>query len=128
MIGWCCEVFFTGLHSAIIERNVKATGTTYLYMLPIYGSTMFGFEKFREILVLASLPLAVRVLFYLILIYAVEYSSGWLLRKITGHCPWQYPKGKWVVDGLIRLDYLPFWFAAVWMIEPIIDWLSKVVC
>jgi hypothetical protein len=27
-------------------------------------------------------------------------------------CPWDYSGRIWNVDGLIRLDFAPFWFAA----------------
>ncbi|MBI3553205.1 MAG: hypothetical protein HY077_11975 [Elusimicrobia bacterium] len=48
------------------------------------------------------------------LIYCVEYSSGWLIRKATGHCPWEedYFKSPWGVQGLVRFDFVPAWFCA----------------
>jgi uncharacterized membrane protein len=126
--GWIVEVLFTGFHSAIIEGDIKATGKTYLYMHPIYGIACLGFEWFRYLLVLASFPLVARIFVYLVVIYFTEYVSGWLLKKITGNCPWEYTGKKWAIHGLIRLDYAPFWFILCFFIEPMQAWLSKMLC
>jgi uncharacterized membrane protein len=126
-LGLTLEVLFTGFHGAIIERNVKATGTTYLWMFPIYGLAGVGFEGLKYILILGTLPLILRVFVYLIIIYIIEYVSGWLLKKATGSCPWEY-KNKWSINGFVRLDYAPFWFALCWLIEPIQVWVEKMFC
>ena len=40
MMGWCLELFWTGLHSLRI-RDPKLTGRSSLWMFPIYGSAAF---------------------------------------------------------------------------------------
>lgn len=45
-------------------------------------------------------------------IFGVEAASGWLLRRATGRCPWDYTGTRFQVAGLIRLDYAPFWALA----------------
>lgn len=127
ILGWVIEVFFTGFKSAIIERNPKATGTTYLWMFPVYGAACLGFQGLKYVLVLGTMPLLVRIFAYLVLIYLVEYSSGWLLKKLTGHCPWEYTN-RWSINGFVRLDYAPFWFALCWLIEPTMGWIEKMFC
>ena len=57
-------------------------------------------------------PLIARGLCYMTAIYAVEFSAGFLIRRLVGHSPWNYyGRTRWQVLGLIRLDYAPFWFA-----------------
>ena len=40
MIGWTMEILWTGLHAFRI-RNPKLTGSSSLWMFPIYGSAAF---------------------------------------------------------------------------------------
>ena len=42
--------------------------------------------------------------------------TGWLLRKL-GVCPWDYSDAPLNIDGLIRLDYAPAWFAVGLLFE-----------
>ena len=60
----------------------------------------------------------------MILIFAIEYSSGWLIRNITGVVPWSY-NGIFSVDHLIRLDYGPAWFAVGLIFERVHDFLDN---
>lgn len=127
-IGLLVEVLFTSLHSVVIDRNPKAVGTTYLWMFVPYSACGYGFEWFRELLILASFPLILRVLAYLTIIYAVEYATGWLLEKTIGVCPWHYANSKWTIHNKIRLDYAPFWMLLCFSIEPIQHLLEKMFC
>ncbi len=123
-IGWCVEVVFTGLIS-LIRKDVSATAQTYLWMHPIYGLAMLGLEAVVNALAHWSWP--VRGLVYLSLIYAVEFASGWLLKRMLGRCPWDYSGHGWNVKGLIRLDYAPAWFLAGLMFEPVYQSVSRFV-
>jgi uncharacterized membrane protein len=68
----------------------------------------------------------VRGLIYLLGFFAVEYLSGWLLKRFTGSCPWDYSKWtRWSVRGYIRLDYAPIWFLVGLGLEPIHDFLLR---
>ena len=42
LAGWCSEVVTTGLRSRGRDGNWRLTGTTYLWMLPIYGTGGHG--------------------------------------------------------------------------------------
>ena len=47
---------------------------------------------------------------YMVLIFTAEYVSGtWL--KARGMCPWDYTGRQSSINGLIRLDFAPLWFA-----------------
>ena len=103
LIGWCGEVIWTALYDGIsgtarpagdaVARRTLTTserwrleGRTYLWMLPIYGSSAFLFEPAHE--ALHGLPWLARGAIYMLGIFAVEYVAGWILKRATGRCPW----------------------------------------
>lgn len=122
MLGWCLEVVWTGLGS-LLAGDARLAAHTYLWMFPIYGMAVL-FEPVHDRL--RSLPWPVRGLAWMALFFAVEYVTGWLIRQLVGVSPWQY-HGRWQVDGLIRLDYAPVWFAAGLMFERVHDFLDRVL-
>ncbi len=123
MIGLLIEVFFTACHSLLIERNLRAMGTTYLWMLPIYGIAGELLALLRGAIHNAWLfvPLAV------VLIYLIEFGSGWTLRKVLGRCPWEYGPVRFGIMGLVRMDYLPFWFAVALGFDQICDKIGQAI-
>lgn len=60
---------------------------------------------------------------YMLLIFAIEYSTGWLIKYFVGVAPWTY-SNSFAVDHLIRLDYAPGWFALGLMFERVHDFLD----
>jgi Putative ABC-transporter type IV len=118
------EVCFTGMGAALFERDRNATATTYLWMHPIYGATALGLELLHDRL--RFLPRPVRALAYTAVIFGAEFTTGWLLRKALGRCPWDYEKRGWSVKGLIRLDYAPFWYVAGLLFEPVREALLRI--
>lgn len=118
--GWIVEVLFTGTFSAV-KRDRSATAKTYLWMHPIYGATALGLEFLSH--KLKWMPLPVRGLVYTGVMYGAEYSSGLLLRKVLGSCPWDYSGARHNVHGLVRLDYAPAWYALGLLFEPLKDQL-----
>ncbi|HEY3446663.1 MAG TPA: hypothetical protein VGK67_09885 [Myxococcales bacterium] len=115
-LGWCFEVVFTGLSSAL-RRDRSATAKTYLWMHPIYGIAGLLLEQVHDLMPAA--PWYARGLGYLLVIYLVEAGSGWVLRKALGTCPWDYGRKGWSVAGLVRLDYAPAWYLAGLLFEPV---------
>ncbi len=115
-LGWCFEVVFTGLGSAL-RRDRSATAKTYLWMHPIYGLAGLLLERTHDLL--SAAPWYARGLGYLVVIYLVEAASGWGLRKVLGACPWDYGRKGWSVAGLVRLDYAPAWYLAGLLFEPV---------
>ncbi|EPX61178.1 hypothetical protein D187_000961 [Cystobacter fuscus DSM 2262] len=113
--GWVLEVCFTGMENAL-KGDRTCTAKTYLWMHPIYGATALSLESLQERL--RFLPRLLRALAYTAVIFGAEFTSGWLLRKALGRCPWDYEDKGWSVKGLIRLDYAPFWYATALLFEP----------
>ena len=114
---------FTGMGAALFQRDRSATGKTYLWMHPIYGATALGLEFLHERL--KFLPRPVRALAYTAVIFGAEFTTGWLLRRALGRCPWDYSKKGWSVKGLIRLDYAPAWYGTALLFEPVREALLK---
>lgn len=117
LAGWCSEVVTTGVRSRGRDGDWRLTGTTYLWMLPVYGSAAALFEPAHRAATGAGWPWWCRGLAWTAGIYAVEAASGEVLRRVTGEVPWDYarPRGRrgeplhW--RGLVRPAYAPVWFA-----------------
>ena len=112
MMGWCLELFWTGLHSFRI-RDPKLTGRSSLWMFPIYGSAAFLSPIVH---LLKRQNFWKRGFIYMLCIYAGEYVSGSLLKK-QGSCPWDYSRSPFHYHGVIRLDYGPLWFTVGLLFE-----------
>ena len=125
--GWCLEVVFTSMES-ILRHDWRLMGQTSLLMFPIYGCGALlgpigilidrwvtpnsGFSAKKT-------ELAIRHGFlYMVLIFVAEYFAGTLLRG-SGVCPWDYTGRNTNIDGLIRLDFAPLWFATGLLFEQI---------
>lgn len=116
------EIIFTGIGSGVLKNDLKLTASTYLWMFPIYGMAVF-FEPLHN---------NIRDMFWLIrgmiwagLILIIEYLTGFVLELLIGVCPWNYGNIGFSLDGLIRLDYIPFWFIAGLIFEKIHDLLES---
>lgn len=110
------EVGFTGLSSALFQRDRSATAKTYLWMHPIYGAAGVLLEFLSKRL--RFLPRGVRAALYLPVIYGAEFTTGWLLCRVLGKCPWDYGTKGLSYKGYIRWDYAPFWYLAALSFEP----------
>lgn len=119
LTGWCTEVFWTGLGS-LLSGDLRLQGWTYIWMFPIYGLAIFLEPIHNRI---RNWPVVLRGGVYTLLIFTIEYSTGWLLKNITGLCPWDYSGVPSSVNGFIRLDYAPAWFAAGILFEKLHDML-----
>ncbi|HWP96681.1 MAG TPA: hypothetical protein VN426_07500 [Syntrophomonadaceae bacterium] len=123
-IGWVAEILFTGFGS-LIQRSLSLPAKTYLWMFPIYGLA-FLLEPLHD--QIRSAPWPVRGFIWASLILGMEYSSGWILQLIIGVCPWDYSgQSRFVVDGFIRLDYIPVWFMAGLLFEQIHDQMDRIL-
>ncbi len=112
LIGWCMEIIFTALGS-LRNRDMTLKGVTSLWMFPIYGCAAIVAPISR---ILKRVPIWLRGLTYMSMIFSTEYLSGKLLTK-RKLCPWDYGKSRWNIDRIIRLDYAPYWFGAGLMFE-----------
>jgi len=122
LLGWGLEVFWTGLGSAI-KGDVRLSASTYLWMFPIYGLAIF-MEPLHDRV--RSWPWPLRGFLWLLVIWAIEYSTGGIIRLVTGVSPWDYTgHSRWQIDGLIRLDMAPVWFVAGLIFERVHDFLTR---
>ena len=104
-VGWVIEIWFTSVHNLIFEKDIRAPGRTYLWMLPIYGLGGVLLGALRSWIGSPWLFIPAMVLF----IYLAEASAGLLLKKTTGKIPWDYGSARFGIAGLVRLDYAPWW-------------------
>ncbi len=115
LTGLFIEIFFTGM-GALFAHDYSMTGHSSILMFPIYGSAALIDPVWRK---LRSKPIVLRGLIYTICIYIAEYASGSFLRAL-GICPWDYTGAPTNINGLIRLDFAPFWFVAGLIFERIV--------
>lgn len=117
LAGWGSEIVTTGLRSHGRDGDWRLTGTTYLWMLPIYGLAAVLFEPAYAEACRREVPWPARGALWTAGIFAIEAASGEAIRKVTGEVPWDYsrPRGRkpeprhW--RGLVRPSYAPLWFA-----------------
>lgn len=128
-IGVTGEIIFTGLKYNLVlpllhheKINYALTGTSYIWMLFIYGAIPLLFPLIYKRI--KQLHPAIRISVYAIICLAVEYLSGFILDIVTGDCPWRYTTG-WHVNGYIRLDYFPVWLFFGFITEKIWLYLEK---
>jgi Predicted membrane protein len=122
LIGWCAEVFWTGLGS-LMKGDVKLSAFTYIWMFPIYGLAVFLEYVHNKI---RHMPVLLRGSIYMVIIFTIEYSTGSLLRLVLGVCPWDYSGSPLSINGIIRLDFIPVWFFAGLVFEKIHDTIDKI--
>ena len=106
-IGCLMEVFWTGLGS-LINKDFKLRSNTSIWMFFIYGMVVFLEPIY---LLIQPFPIVFRGVIYSLCIFAGEYITGGFLKR-GNLCPWDYTNSRYSVQGLIRLDYAPVWFAA----------------
>jgi len=123
ILGWILEVLWTGLGS-FAQGKWALESHTYLWMFPIYGLAVFLEPVHNEI---RDYKWWARGLIYMSLIFAIEYSTGYLLDAIVGVCPWDYSGNTFSFQGYIRLDYAPVWFAAGLLFEQVHDHVVKAI-
>lgn len=122
LLGWCLEIIWTGL-SSLLSGDICLTAKTYLWMFPIYGLAIL-FEPLHD--VIRFWPTWMRGFVWMLLCFAVEYLTGWMLQATLGTIPWDYSRAALNIHGLIRLDYAPAWFVAGLLFEKIHDWLDRI--
>jgi len=115
ILGWAMEVFWSGLH-AFRVRDLKLTGTSSLWMFPIYGSAAFLTPLMNKI---KNVRFWKRGFIYMSLIYLVEFISGSLLKR-KDMCPWDYSRSAFQIRDVICLDYAPVWFLVGLLYEKIL--------
>jgi hypothetical protein len=132
LAGWCSEILTTGARSHVREGGWRLTGTTYLWMLPIYGCAAVLFEPAHDAVRRQGWPWWARGMVWTLGIYAVEAASGEAIRQLTGEVPWDYSRARgrkpvprhW--RGLVRPSYAPLWFGVGIGLEQLHDLLARI--
>lgn len=120
LTGWCIEILFTSAGS-LRKKDRRLIGQTSLWMFPIYGMAACIAPVYGKI---KHLPALLRGILYSLGIFSCEYISGTILKKHK-LCPWDYSDAKANIDGVIRLDYAPFWAVTGLLFERILLFADK---
>lgn len=121
LTGLLLEVFWTGM-SSLLSGNLSMTGHTYIWMFFIYGLAVFLEPIHNKI---RRENFLIRGLIWTLIIFTIEFISGFLLDTIIGACPWDYRQSSQLTFfGYIRLDYFPAWFLTGLFFEKYHDFLT----
>ena len=128
LAGWCSEILTTGVRSHGRDNSWRLTGSTYLWMLPIYGSAAVLFEPAHDRL--RNRPVWQRTAVWTAGTFAVEALSGTAIKRVTGEVPWDYARARgnkpvplhW--KGLVRPSYAPLWAVVGLGLEQLHDRLT----
>lgn len=127
-IGITTEIIFTSFFDATVTYletshfDFKLIGHSYFWMFFIYGLIAILFPLIYE--KVKNAFIALRLLIYAILIFLIEFITGFILDQTIGSCPWQYTS-KYSICGYIRLDYIFFWMIFGYLIEYLYVYLNK---
>jgi uncharacterized membrane protein len=114
--GWCIEVLWTGWNSWL-QHDLSLSSTTSILMFPIYGMAAL-IRPLSHLL--DGNSVVFRGLVYTVCIFITEYTTGSIL-KVFHVCPWNYEDAKYNINGIIRLDYAPAWFAVGLFFEKLLN-------
>jgi len=131
-LGILVEFFFTGLHS-LYKKHWKLVGHSYLWMAFPYSVAAIGFEYVRDNL---AWEWYFKAFVYVFIIYAVEALTGMLVwgattvlqRWLGGHgagIPWDYPRSKITLYGLVQPGYCGYWLVLALAFHPVSIFLGK---
>ena len=127
LVGWCIECIFTSVMDlASGAGDLRLMGYSYLWMHPIWGLGLMLGERLMGVLQRAGLNRVTRAFIGMGVCFAVEYTMGALLVALIGRAPWDYSAAMFNVDGLVRLDYAPFWWLCAWSVEPLFTIVRRV--
>lgn len=122
LLGMLMEVFWTGVHS-LISGDLNLVSKTSIWMFFIYGSAVF-LEPIHD--KIRRKNIFFRGVAWALLIFVIEFLSGYILEQIIGSCPWDYRNSTTLtLNGYIRYDYFPAWFIVGLIFEKIHDFLDK---
>ena len=110
------------LDDAPARRSWRLKGHSFVWMLPIYGFGLLGFEYVHDML--RAAPWLVRGVTYVATLFAVEFASGALLMRLTGGRVWRWI-GPGAIRGHVHLAMAPVWLAATLALEPLHDLLTR---
>ncbi len=107
LAGWGIEMVWTGAGS-LLNGDLTLPGQSNLWMFFIYGCAVF-LEPLHH--AISQWNWFLRGLLWVLVIWSIEYASGFLLYKVLGAYPWYYSDSL-ALNGLITFAYAPAWFVA----------------
>lgn len=127
ILGWGIEVCFTAVKDGLNGKgDPSLRGESYIWMHPVYGVGGLAGEAVAA--ALKGKPWWMRGAAYAATFWAVEASSGELLRKTTGDVPWGPDYRTYrdsLGDGLVRASYGPYWAVAGLALERVAPVLRR---
>ena len=129
-LGISVEVIFTAFSKLITELyssklvDFALLGNSYVWMFFIYGIGSIAFPVLYNLI--NHFHLLFRLLIYAIVIFIIEFLTGFLLDVIMGSCPWKY-NGYFAICGYIQLSYVFFWMGFGYMVERIYIFLTGIL-
>ena len=123
LTGWGLEILLTSVES-FAAGDLKLMGKTSIYMFPIYGMGVLLRPIGKAVdgwigdsgWITAKDWILRHGILDMVLIFFAEYLTGSFLKSF-GVCPWDYTGRMLSIDGLIRLDFAPFWFGTGLLFE-----------
>lgn len=110
LVGIALEVIFTSLFDlAFLSNDLTLPGKSYLWMIPIWGSGLLFLEFVTSFWWWEEISWYKRAAIHCLGFFAIEATSGALIRWMIGEVPWDYSDAFFGIGGLIRLDYAPLW-------------------
>ena len=124
-LGWCLGIVWTAVEDRVRGKATdwRLRGQTSLWVFPLFGLVAVLYEPLHD--GLRSLPWFMRGVTYALGFWLVEYSSGWLLRKLLGECPWDYSDWRGNLQGIITWEFGLVWFGFGLALEPFHDALVR---
>lgn len=109
LLGMLFEVFLGGLWKLFANGDPLLRGFSSIWMILDYG--LFGviLVPMARPMIKRKIPLILRAFVYMIVIYIVEFISGWLF-DICGLKVWDNSGLTYQLCGYVALRYAPFWY------------------
>lgn len=120
LVGYSAETIYSAIHD--LARGRRARLRTSPWMLGIYGSIRLLFEPLHDRV--RNRSVLARAGTYVVGFYLVEYTSGRLIREVTGEAPWDYGDAAFNLHGLVKPSYAPLWATAGLALEWLHDKLA----
>lgn len=122
--GVFAEIVFTSAWSLIADGDVTLSGRSSAWSFVIYGLCLLLVgEPLNRWGRGHRVPLAVRVLTGVPVLYVCEFLCGALLKKF-GAASWDYSDFAYNYCGVITLEYAPLWTLSLVMFEYMVSKLE----
>lgn len=123
LLGWVLE----NIYCYYKTGDFQGDGFLSSPMKPMYGFTMcillFCFKYFHEYWIIMTISC-------FIVPTSIEYSSGYMLKRIFNKMYWDYSMLKYNFQGLVSLRFSIYWtlisFVTLYLLHPIINRIYEV--